>query len=621
MANNLLRGMRAASDFLMGLQLGGAFRRQALANLQVELPALVIGGGLTAIDTATELAAYYPVQVTKLLERVEALGEAAVRAPLNPEEDAALSRMLGHAHALRAERQRPEPDVPGLVRRWGGVAVLYRRRLQASPAYRLNHEEVRKALEEGIGFIEDMTPVRACADVHGHLEALLCRRADGTEVRLPARAAVMAAGTAPNVIYEREHPGTFALDPAERFFAAHALTGPADALRPTPVAPGATGFFTSYQGPQQDGLPRLVSYYGDNHPRYAGNVVRAMASAKDGHRELVRLFADAPASVEPEAAWSDLLARVHGAWDARVERVERLGPNIVEVVVRAPAQARRFAPGQFYRLQTFEADSPRGGSQPLTMEGLAPDGRLGGRRGWAAGHGGLEMGASSRLCALLRPQQQVVLMGPTGAPTELPEGRTVLLCGGGLGNAVLLSVGLALRRRHNRVLYFAGYRRAVDVFKRDEVEACCDQVIWSVDSGPILEPGRPQDRSFSGNIVAAMLAYAQGALGPVGIPLSAASHVLAIGSDRMMQAISQARKAQLRPYLAAEHVAVASINSPMQCMMKEVCAQCLQRHVDPSTGAVSYVFSCFNQDQNQDHVDWEHLRARLPSEHLARAGE
>ena len=35
----------------------------------------------------------------------------------------------------------------------------------------------------------------------------------------------------------------------------------------------------------------------------------------------------------------------------------------------------------------------------------------------------------------------------------------------------------------------------------------------------------------------------------------------------------------------------------MQCMMKEICAQCLQRHLDPETGEEKVVFSCFNQDQ------------------------
>jgi hypothetical protein len=79
----------------------------------------------------------------------------------------------------------------------------------------------------------------------------------------------------------------------------------------------------------------------------------------------------------------------------------------------------------------------------------------------------------------------------------------------------------------------------------------------------------------------------------------------------MMHAVQRARHGILAPHLAPAHVAIGSINSPMQCMMKEVCAQCLQRHVDPATGRESFVFSCFNQDQELDRVDFENLRARL----------
>jgi hypothetical protein len=73
--------------------------------------------------------------------------------------------------------------------------------------------------------------------------------------------------------------------------------------------------------------------------------------------------------------------------------------------------------------------------------------------------------------------------------------------------------------------------------------------------------------------------------------------MIAIGSDRMMAAVGAARHSVLAPYLKPGHRAIASINSPMQCMMKEICAQCLQPQHDPVTGKVSYVFSCFNQDQ------------------------
>jgi hypothetical protein len=46
-------------------------------------------------------------------------------------------------------------------------------------------------------------------------------------------------------------------------------------------------------------------------------------------------------------------------------------------------------------------------------------------------------------------------------------------------------------------------------------------------------------------------------------------------------------------------------------MMKEICAQCIQPHRDPISGRCEYVFSCFNQDQPLDRVDFEALRDRL----------
>ncbi|MGH7091947.1 MAG: hypothetical protein ACREFB_00245, partial [Stellaceae bacterium] len=39
--------------------------------------------------------------------------------------------------------------------------------------------------------------------------------------------------------------------------------------------------------------------------------------------------------------------------------------------------------------------------------------------------------------------------------------------------------------------------------------------------------------------------------------------------------------------------------------------QCLQRHYDPATGTETVVFSCANQDQELDHVDFPALRRRL----------
>ena len=226
MQNNLARGVRMASDFLMALQGQGAYRKNSLTNLQIELPAVVIGGGLTAIDTATELQAYYVTQVEKTLERYERL-----RRRIGEDGDLGAARRrrrrqtvrtwLDHGRMVQAERAaahaagRP-PDFARLVRSWGGVTIVYRKRLQDSPAYRLNHEEVIKSLEEGIGFIECMSPTACLLDELNHVRALRCTRMalidgkwkdTGEIVELPARAVMVAAGTNPNVVYEKEHPG------------------------------------------------------------------------------------------------------------------------------------------------------------------------------------------------------------------------------------------------------------------------------------------------------------------------------------------------------------------------------------------------------------------------------
>jgi NAD(P)H-flavin reductase/NADPH-dependent glutamate synthase beta subunit-like oxidoreductase len=631
MKNNLIRGVRKASDFLMALQLSGAQKRNGLANLQVRLPALVIGGGLTAIDTATELMAYYVVEVEKTLDRFERLaarvGQEKIWARLGPEETEVTREFLEHGRAVEKERQAAAaagraPDLAGLVRRWGGVSIVYRKRLQDAPAYRLNHEEVIKALEEGISFVECHAPLEVLADEHGAARTLICERqaetngkwrGTGEQREIAARSIMVAAGTHPNSIYEKEFPGTFKRDKWGEFYTGFRLQASGSGWQLFEAKDGETGFFTSYE---KDG--KFVTYYGDNHPVFEGNVVKAMASAKHGFREVAGLFAgevatqDEADQPEREERWVRFAEILEDGLRARVVDVVRLTSTIVEVIVRAPFAARNFKPGQFYRLQNYESFALEVEGFRLMMEGIALTGA------WVDKERGLlsmivlEMGHSSRLCALLHPGEKVIVMGPTGTPTEIPEGETVLLAGGGLGNAVLFSIAEALKAKKNRVLYFAGYKAAADLFKQGEIEKATDVVIWSVDRGKPIRPRRPQDRAFVGNIVEAMTAYATGAFGPPPIELASVDRIISIGSDRMMNAVRTARKDALACFLRPDHVAIGSINTPMQCMMKEVCAQCLQKHVDPATGKESeIVFSCFNQDQKLDEVDFHHLNERL----------
>lgn len=634
--NNLIRGVRKASDFLMALQLTGAAKHSSMANLQVRLPAAIIGGGLTAIDTATEVAAYYPLQVEKTLARyerlVERFGEAAVLARYDREERAILDEFVAHARELRAERERAAaegraPDVQGLVAKWGGVTLYYRRDLNDSPAYRQNHEEVEKSLEEGVVYIPGMRPREAVPDEHGHVAAVRFERlaeregrwaGTGEEVVVPVRSLFIAAGTSPNVIYENEHPGTFELD--AKFFQRYepAWNGEPQftPVHDTPIPKVAKPApFTSYH---RDG--RYISFFGDNHPVYAGSVVKAMASARDGYPYIVRLFERELAALEParqaqrDAGFEALKARLDGELVATVVDVKRLTPTIVEVVAHAPMQARKFHPGQFYRIQNLEASAPVVEDTVLAAEGLALTGAWVNKEKGLISLIALEMGTSSRLCALWRRGEPIVVMGPTGTPTEVPRDKNILLAGGGLGNAVLFSIGKAMRRAGNRVVYFAGYRKPQDVFKAREIEEASDVTVWAVDPGPGVHPlptRRPQDKTFIGNIVQAMVAYAKGDLGETPIPMQGIDHLMVIGSDTMMAAVKEARCNALEPYLRPGHTALGSINSSMQCMMKGICAQCLCKQVDPHSGEERFVYSCFNQDQPLDWVDFPNLHARL----------
>ncbi len=620
MKNGLVRGVRQASDFLMALQLTGAAKTDSLANLQIRMPIVVIGGGLTAVDTATESLAYYVVQVEKFLLRYERLkeemGERRLQSVWTKEEAETAQEFLTHAHAIRAERvaaakEGRHPNLIKLLDSWGGVTIAYRRRLIDAPSYTLNHEEVAKALEEGVRFAECLTPEEVLVDENNTARALVAEKqffdagtgrltSSGEKVVLPAHSILVAAGTQPNTVLAREDEQNFVLD--GRYFRAVGEDG--EPVRPERIAkPQDVRVLISVR---PDG--RAISFFGDLHPSFSGNVVKAMGSAKQGYPVVSRVLARRTVQ---EPAPAHLLTRLNNELRAVVQDVIRLTPNILEIVVRAPIAARAFQPGQFYRLQNYESLAVRSDDTSLAMEGLALTGASVNHEKGLLSTIVLEMGGSSDLCALLKPGDPVILMGPTGTPTETPAKETVLLAGGGLGNAVLFSIGQQLRASGSRVVYFAGYKKIIDRYKVEEIEAAADVVIWVCDEAPGFTPGRLGDSAFVGNIVEAMAAYGRGELGNSEISLSAVDRLIVIGSDGMMRAVQQARHSVLRPYLKPDHHAIGSINSPMQCMMKEICAQCLQVHKDPKTGEETVVFSCFNQDQPLDHVEFSSLRSRL----------
>src|SRR5262249_43095393 len=113
---------------------------------------------------------------------------------------------------------------------------------------------------------------------------------------------------------------------------------------------------------------RAISFFGDLHPSFAGNVVKAMASAKQGYPVVSRILERRKGlSISP----ATLIARLNR--DLRPLARPHTGPppTIVEWGGRPPGPARPFAPENFSGQQKYEPSSRAADAPRLTKEGLA----------------------------------------------------------------------------------------------------------------------------------------------------------------------------------------------------------------------------------------------------------
>ena len=630
---SLARGMRQAADFLMALQLTGAAKNASLANLQVRLPAVVIGGGLTGIDTATEVQAYYIKQVEKTLSRFELLvaaqGEDSVRRGLDAESKLVLDEFLAHGKLARAERERARkekraPDFTALLQQWGGVTVAYRRKLSESPAYQRNHEEVTKAMEEGIYYVDTLSPVAAALDEHVHVSALVCKRmkenVDGKlvesdeEVRLPARAIFVATGAKPNIAYFFEHRGSFELD--GNHYKSHAVQD--ESLTPVAAikyckAPDF-GAFTSYNN-----NGKHVSFIGDTHPSFNGSVVKAVASGLRTYPKIVASFGARTDQPGDDMEYMEFREHMQDLFQPRLIAVKRCAVNAVELVIHAPMAAKRFKPGQIYRLQNYERLAPVVAGTRLQTETMAITGSKVDPDQGTVTLIVLERGASSRLAATFKPGEPIALMGPSGTSAHIPHNQTLLIVADRIGATGVRAIAPALKAAGNKVLFFISFRNPDEVFCRDEFEQSCDEIVWVSLEGEI-KPGRAQDKNFTGDVRNALKAYAKGRLGGH-FKLEELDRLYFMGGGCLVQRLRDLRHGELKDHFAKNPPATGSAYSSMQCMLKGVCSQCLQWQVDPATGKrTKAVFACSWQDQPLDMPDYDSLQERLAqnrlSEHL-----
>ena len=178
---SLSPGMVMANDFLMDCHQSQASTYQPWVSMDVCLPALVIGAGLTATDAATEWQTYYVHHCIKTMltvdHHIKHKGQASIQARLSPRDWQRLQRWVAHGRQLYACKQQAlaqlqDPDFLPLLKSFGGVTMVYRKGLKQAPAYRQNPEELQAALNQGVALMEWSTPWQVHQDAHGDVKSL-----------------------------------------------------------------------------------------------------------------------------------------------------------------------------------------------------------------------------------------------------------------------------------------------------------------------------------------------------------------------------------------------------------------------------------------------------------------
>lgn len=620
---SLAPGMRQANDFLMALQLGNAAKNESLTNIQVRLPAVVIGGGLTGVDTATEAQAYYIKQVENILFRYEKLAEKQGEEPLRGSLDLAsleiLDELLSHGKIIQNERKQAaaENRAPNFIKwihQWGGVSIVYRRKMQDSPAYTRNHEELAKALEEGIFYLESLEPESVTLNAHGHAETLLCRKrletaphvweATAEPIRIPARSIFVATGTQPNTAYEFEHRGSFTrqgLQYQHYEDIDNELVIPHGTVHCKEADFGA---FTSYHKDNH-----RVSLVGDTHPVFHGSVVKAIASGMRTYPKILNILENKLSQKGSDQEYQHFAANMKQLFSSSVKTITRLHSKVIELTLHAPLAAKHFQPGQFYRLQNYEMHAPRIDHTSLQIEPIpliAADVNI---------HAGtltfliIENGASTQLCATLKPGDPVALMGPTGVRAKISQTHeTVLILGNALSVPLMLSYGRALKQAGNRLLFVGYFQSKEDIYLQADLENIADVILWVTEQGETITPRRPQDHAASCDPIEALLQY--GTKHPH-IQLADIDRIYVIGNAGLLRKFQHARQNELKEHLVKGPHVSGSVYSTMQCMLKGVCAQCLQWQIDPETGKrTKAVFACSWPEQPLELIDFDNMEER-----------
>ncbi|MBM93875.1 MAG: hypothetical protein CMF51_03905 [Legionellales bacterium] len=473
-----------------------------------------------------------------------------------------------------------------------------------------------KALEEGILYAECFAPAAIIQDEHGQCRALnvnqMMQDASGdwyaseSTATFPAKSILVATGAQPNVAYAFEHDGV--LDRKRYQYVPYHLNE-SGALVPAPdvmhCKSDAIGFFTSYQ---RQG--RTVTFLGDTHATFHGSVVKAMASAMQVAPVIDAQVSALDYSNRRMKDQTAFLKHCESMMSARVSSVKALTQDRTQLIIHAPQVALRFLPGHFVRLQTFESYAVALNALPLHSEGVALPVLSVDQAAGTVSVVVSQRTVSERILSKLRPDQPVSLMGPTGVRAKIPDQpQTILLCVTADLMVQACVLGKALREAGHLVLMAVSAPCARSIYLKSELYEASDYRLWHFDAEDGFMALGSNDVKAQGvfwsEILDWLSTFDRDSI------LSTLTDVRVLGPADLIETV----RSELSCISDLTQVAVtrceAAVYGPMQCMLKGVCAQCLQWQIDPLTGEkTKAVYACSWQQQPIDRIDVTHLSYR-----------
>jgi NADPH-dependent glutamate synthase beta subunit-like oxidoreductase/NAD(P)H-flavin reductase len=595
--NSLASGITTSSEFLMSLHLG-AYKLDNILSIPTQLPAIIIGGGLTAIDCASSYIINYFRQLEKFINQYNKIINIKTASYfdtiLTTQDKALLNIYLNHYKEYEIAKQ--NNTLANLVKKLGGVKIIYHKKLTQSKAYINNYTEVKSALKLGVEFIEDMSTIKFNLDEDKKIKSItaLNNKTNCLE-ELEAKSIIVATGTSANNIPIEEES---IKDDTKHIYNKNTLL-----LQWIEYSKDNEKLFNTYKNKQYSPILSYtddfyISYFGDMHPTFAGSVVGAVASAFFGIAPINHSLSFSQNTIK----FSKLISSLNSLFTTKLIKLKHLKEDIIEITFKAPYISKNIKTGQFFKIQSYESNkilkNLSGLSKPVILGHFSNNPKTNTLKALM-----LKNGASTQLLSKISTLDKIAISGNFGKETPVIKNQNILIIGTSIASYSLIPALENFKSNNNKVITLLGYKKNNHSFYKNLFKKNSHKVLFAIED--LITSKHIKNDIIKGNIIDCIDYFKNNSI-LFPFTFDKIDKIIISASAPTTQII----KDYLIPHVLHHNMEIfASIPSPMMCTMKGVCGMCLQKKIINNKEV--YVYSCKNNDLNLLEVDLNQTIDRL----------